>query len=144
MLPRSIAIVVIFVLYLIDKNKVWEGAAKITAALLALAVLSAAGIYGWMKYEDSSAANKRELAVKACEKSVVKGTVVFVRKGEEVGDVIKAFCESTPSANLACGLKSDSDGRLTTYSIGDTDDGNPAKVCTAKGWDRDPMQTTDK
>jgi hypothetical protein len=144
MLPLSIALVLIFVLYLIDKHDAWRGATKIVGAFVALAVVFAAGIYGWGKYEDRRIAKEHEANVKACMKSLSEGAIVFVRSGDEIGNVVKSFCESNPGANLACGIKSDSDGNATTYSIGDTDKGNPGKVCTAKGWGRDPMQKADK
>ena len=140
----SVAIVLIFVLYLIDKHNAWKGAAKIAGAFVVLAMVSAAGIYGWGKDEDWRIVKQHEADVKACMKTIAEGSIVFVRTGDEVNNVVKSFCESNPSANIACGIRTDSDGKLTTYSIGDTDKGNPGKVCTAKGWDRDPMQKADK
>jgi uncharacterized membrane protein YsdA (DUF1294 family) len=139
MLYLSIALVLIFVLYLLDKHSAWKGAAKIAAALVGLLLLGGAGIYGWAKYEDWRAAKKREADVTACIKTITEGSIVFVRTGDEINNVVKSFCESNPRANIACGIKTDSDGNLTTYAIGDTDKGNPGKVCTAKGWGQDPM-----
>jgi uncharacterized membrane protein YsdA (DUF1294 family) len=140
MLYLSIALVLIFALYLIDKHNAWKGAVKIVAALVALLILGAVGIYGWMKYEDWQGAKKREAQVTACMKTIIKGSIVFVRTGDDVNNVVKSFCEAHPGANIACGIKNDPDGNLTTYEIGDTDKGSPGKVCTAKGWDKDPMQ----
>jgi uncharacterized membrane protein YsdA (DUF1294 family) len=139
MLYLSIAFVLIFVLYLIDKRNAWKGAAKIAAVLIGLLMLGSAGIYGWAKYEDRRANKKREADVTACIKTITEGSIVFVPTGDEIGNVVKSFCESRPGANLACGIKSDSYGNPTTYSIGDTDKGSPGKVCTAKGWGQDPM-----
>lgn len=144
MLPLSVAIVLIFVLYLIDKHNAWKGAAKVVGAVVALAVVSAAGIYGWGKYEDWRTMKRREADVRACMESVVEGSIVFVRTGDVINNVIRSFCESNPGANITCGIKTDANGNLTTYSIGDTDKGSPGKVCTAKGWGRDPMQKADK
>jgi len=78
-------------------------------------------------------------SVTACIKTITEGSIVFVPTGDEIGNVVKSFCESRPGANLACGIKSDSYGNPITYSIGDTDKGSPGKVCTAKGWGQDPM-----
>ena len=139
MLYLSIALVLIFVLYLIDKRNAWKGAAKIAAALVGLLILGSAGMYGWTKYEDWSAARKREADVAACMKTITEGSMVFVSTGDEINNVVKSFCESRPGANLACGIKTDADGNPTPYSIGDTDKSNPGKVCTAKGWGQDPM-----
>jgi len=139
MIFLSVALVLIFVLYLIDKHGAWKGAAKTAAAFVALCVLGAVGIYGWGQYEDWRAKKKREADVAACMKTVTEGTTVFVRRGDEISNVVKSFCESHPGANVACGIKTDSDGTLTTYDIGETDKGNPGKVCTAKGWGQDPM-----
>jgi hypothetical protein len=63
----GIAIVIAMVLYLIDRNKVWRQTAKIAAALILLAVLGVAGIFGWQKFSDwrmarKEAANQREAA----------------------------------------------------------------------------------
>lgn len=139
MLYLSVALVLIFVLYLIDKRNAWKGAIKVTAALVALGVLGFAGFYAWDKYEGWRATKKREADVTACVKSIAEGSVVFVRAGDEITNVVRSFCESTPGANLACGLKTGPYGNLTTYELGDTDKSNPGKVCTAKGWAQDPM-----
>lgn len=139
MIYLSIALVLIFVLYLIDKHHAWKGAAKLSGVFLVLCVLGVAGIYGWAQYEEWKVKKKREADVTACMKTVTEGAIVFVRTGDEISNVVKSFCESHPGANLACGIKTNSDGNLATYDIGDTDKGSPGKVCTAKGWGRDPM-----
>jgi hypothetical protein len=139
MIYLSLALVLIFVLYLIDKNNAWKGAAKIAGGLVALVALAAVAVYGWLKYDDWKAERKRKADVMACMKSVTEGTTVFVRDGEEINNVVKSFCESNPGAKLACGLKTDSNGNLTVYAIGDTDKDVPGKICTAKGWEQSPI-----
>jgi len=139
MTALSIALVVIFVLYLIDKHNAWKGAAKIAGVLVALGALVVLGIYGWGKYEDWRAKKQHEASVAACVKSLAKGSVVVVRTGDEAVNAVKSFCESNPEANLVCGIKTGADGNLTTYAIGDTDTDHPGTVCTAKGWGQDPM-----
>lgn len=140
MLYLSLALVLIFVLYLIDKHNAWKGAVKIIAALVGLLIFGAGGTYGWMKYDDWQGVKKREAEVTACMKTITEGSIVFVWTGDEINSVVKSFCESHPGANIACGVKNDPNGNLTTYEIGDADEGNSGKVCTAKGWDKDPMQ----
>jgi hypothetical protein len=57
----GIALVLIFILYLIDKNHVWRQAAKVVIALVILGVLVIAGFFGWMKYaawQEAKAAQK--------------------------------------------------------------------------------------
>jgi hypothetical protein len=127
----SIALVLIFVLYLIDKHNAWKSAAKTAAAVAAMGLFSAGGIYGWHKYDEWKAWKKREAEVKACTGSLTEGAIVFVPSGDEVTNVVKTFCESNPGKSIACGLKADESGDLVPYSLGDKDKGNPAKVCTA-------------
>ncbi len=134
MLFLSIAIVLIFVLYLIDKRTAWKGAAKIVAALLALILLSAAGVYGWHRYDEWRTQKKHEAQVKACSGSLTEGAIVFVRSGDDVTNVVKSFCEANPGETIACGLKTGASGNLSPYSLGDTDKANPGKICTTKGW----------
>jgi hypothetical protein len=134
MLFLSIALVLIFVLHLIDKHNAWKGTVKVAAALLALVLVSTAGIYGWYRYDDWRKEKKHEAEVKACSGSITEGAIVFVRSGDDVTNVVKSFCESNPGKNIACGLKTDGLGNLTPYSLGDTDKANPGKICTAKGW----------
>jgi hypothetical protein len=45
----GIGLVVIFVLYLIDKHNRWRQAAKIAAGLVVLALLIGGGIFGWQE-----------------------------------------------------------------------------------------------
>ncbi len=48
----GIALVLIFILYLIDKHNRWRIAAKLTAGLIVLCILAVGAFYGWSKYED--------------------------------------------------------------------------------------------
>ena len=90
----AFALVLIFVLWLIDKHNKWRAAAKIFFGLVGLAVLGLAGVWGWDKYESwkeekaqALAAAQGEAAVKACVKR-------FSAKG--VFDT--SPCELDPSA----------------------------------------------
>ena len=78
----GIALVLIFVLYLIDKNKVWRQAVKVVIGLAVLGVLAIAGLYGWTKYDEwqkRAEATKQQKAwqdkVDACEKRNLEGNV---------------------------------------------------------------------
>jgi len=130
----SIALVLIFVLYLIDKHNVWRGAAKVVAGLIVLGLIAIGGVYGWYRYQEWKAAKEHEAEVRACSGSLTEGSVVFVPTGDEVTNVVKTFCEANPGKNLACGLKFDDSGNLVPYALGDKDKANPGKICTAKGW----------
>lgn len=66
----GIAAVVIFVLYLIDKNSQWRAAGKVAVAAVILAVVAVAGIIGYDKVAAwqavRAASAKHTEAVKAC------------------------------------------------------------------------------
>jgi hypothetical protein len=47
----GVALVVIFILYLIDKHNRWRQAAKVGAGLLVLALLIGGGIFGWREFK---------------------------------------------------------------------------------------------
>jgi uncharacterized membrane protein YsdA (DUF1294 family) len=46
----GIALVLIFVLYLVDKNKVWRQAGMLALGVCLLGVIGILGVYGWDKY----------------------------------------------------------------------------------------------
>jgi uncharacterized protein HemX len=52
MTALSVALVLIFILYLIDKHSLWRTTAKIAAYSLAASVIVGAGIYAWVQYEE--------------------------------------------------------------------------------------------
>lgn len=54
----GIALILIFVLYLIDKHNRWRQAIKITVALVILAILGVGGLFGWQEYETWQAAKQ--------------------------------------------------------------------------------------
>jgi len=47
----GIALLLIFILYLIDKHNRWRIAAKLTGGLIVLCILAVGGFFGWRKYE---------------------------------------------------------------------------------------------
>jgi uncharacterized membrane protein YsdA (DUF1294 family) len=52
MITLSVALVLIFVLYLIDKHSLWRKVAKITIYSVAALVVVGASIYGWVWYKE--------------------------------------------------------------------------------------------
>ena len=62
------ALIVVFVLYLIDKHNRWRQAAKIVAGLIVLAIVGIGGVYGWSRYREVQAENKRAAQQGAYEK----------------------------------------------------------------------------
>lgn len=116
----------------------WRRALKMAFTFASVLFVLCAGVYGYYKYDTWKAEKQHKAKVKACIASVSEGTIIFVPTGDEVTNVVKSFCESNPGANIACGIKQDSLGIQTPYSIGDTDSSNPGKICTAEGWKDDP------
>jgi hypothetical protein len=57
-MPLGLALIVIFILYIIDKHNRWRTAAKLTAALVVLGLVGFGGLYGWRKYSDYREENK--------------------------------------------------------------------------------------
>jgi cytoskeletal protein RodZ len=54
----GIALILIFVLYLIDKHNRWRQAIKITVALMILAIVGVGGLFGWQEYQAWQAARQ--------------------------------------------------------------------------------------
>ena len=52
------ALIIIFVLYLIDKHNRWRAAAKIGGLLIALGLLAAGSIFGWQEYQSRQEAKR--------------------------------------------------------------------------------------
>jgi hypothetical protein len=48
----GIALLLIFILYLIDKHDRWRQAVKLTIGLVVLGLLGIVGVYGWQKYDE--------------------------------------------------------------------------------------------
>jgi hypothetical protein len=68
-MPVGIALILIFVLYLIDKHNRWRIAIKITISLIILAILVWGGALGWQKYDEwkTAKAGEQYLAEQAKE-----------------------------------------------------------------------------
>jgi hypothetical protein len=68
----GIALLLIFVLYLIDKHNQWRRAAKIGLGVLVFAVLASAGLYLWSRHVDKVEREETELAQKQAEEQYNK------------------------------------------------------------------------
>ncbi len=86
----SIALILIFVMWIIDKHNAWKGAAKVALGLAALSILGLGCFYGWGKYEDWRT-EKAEAAAKAKHEAAVKACMT--RNGVDIGGKI---ARSTP------------------------------------------------
>lgn len=80
----GIALVSIFVLYLIDKHNRWQAVLKIAIGVGVISVLAVCGIYGWVKYDSF----RREQQATICE-----------NRNANSSDA-KAECEIDPSVTL--------------------------------------------
>jgi hypothetical protein len=60
----GIALLLIFILYLIDKHSRWRQAVKITIGLIVVGLVGLGGIYAWQKYDDYQT-EKQNLAYRA-------------------------------------------------------------------------------
>ena len=101
----GICLLLIFILYLIDKHNRWRQAIKLTVTLIAFSILAIGGFFGWTKYdgyqtakreEAEAAANAaaREARVKAClAKSTPAGNEIALAAEKEA-------CERDPDAPL--------------------------------------------
>jgi len=54
----GIALIVIFILYLIDKHNLWRQAAKVGAGLVVLVILIGSGIFGWQEFKSRREARR--------------------------------------------------------------------------------------
>jgi hypothetical protein len=98
----SIALVLIFILYLVDKNQIWRPAAKVVTGLAVLGVLVVAGFFAWTKYEDrrvvKAARQAHEKLVDACvarySTSGLKEATVPVPQGATLD--VRETCEGSP------------------------------------------------
>lgn len=109
----GIAAVIIFVLYLIDKNGRWRQAGKVAAALVVLALLGFGGVLAYDKYDSwHRAKEQRAAAVSACVTR--NGSDATTRKACEIDPTVEVRVKVTANF-VKCGVDADghifSDGR---------------------------------
>jgi hypothetical protein len=104
----GLALILIFILYLIDKHNRWREAAKVVAGLIVLSVLAAAGSYGWPKYDEYRTA-KREAAQQAALKKSIQDCITrnSLVGPRDIFDDLSAqdVCEKDPGTLPPCWSK---------------------------------------
>lgn len=132
----GLALILIFILYLIDKHSRWREAAKVVAGLVILSILGLGGFYGWPKY-DEYRTEKREAAQQAAFQKSVQDCIT---RNSHIGprdilDDISAqdVCEKDPDTLPPCWSKT-SDGDFQV-------DQNNEQDLNGKRIPRDPKLT---
>jgi|SRR5579859_2092864 len=102
MTTLSLALVFIFVLYLVDKHNRWRQAVKVVIGLAVLGVLVVAALFGWAKYDEwlkrAEAAKQQkawQASVNECEERNLKGST----NGVDIAMTTEA-CEKDPTVVL--------------------------------------------
>jgi hypothetical protein len=116
MTSLSIALFLIFLLYLIDKNNVWRQALKAVIGIAILGLIVIAGFYGWTKYDYWRKANVQQAAqqdhrrlVDACVTRY--STSGYAKSGPRSMSMYRQFASKTrtnsgtPSPMLTCGME---------------------------------------
>lgn len=88
----GIALILIFVLYLIDKHNQWRPAVKLTLALTALAILGLAGLFGWQEYGTWQTARQKALRE-------AKETEQGARRQAELTNICKDWEDKHPAGS---------------------------------------------
>jgi hypothetical protein len=105
----GLALILIFILYLIDKHSRWREAAKIIAGLISLSILGIGGFYGLTKYGEYRTAKQEAAQQAAIHKSIQD---CITRNSHAAGprdifDDVSAqvACEKDPSTLPPCWSK---------------------------------------
>lgn len=93
------ALVIIFVLYLIDKNKVWRPTLKIVGGLVALALIGWAGLMGWDAYMSKPKFDPTK-PIQLLEQHGGAGSTVEIHGGETLQVVHDPLPPPEPSVPL--------------------------------------------
>jgi hypothetical protein len=98
----GIALLLIFILYLIDRHNRWWQALKVAIGLAILGLLAVAGLYGWSKYgewrqrvEVTKQQKAWQASVNACEERNLEGST----NGVDIAMTTGA-CEKDPTVIL--------------------------------------------
>jgi uncharacterized membrane protein YsdA (DUF1294 family) len=105
----SVALVLIFVLYLIDKHSLWRKVAKIAIYTVTVFLVVGAGIYGWLRY-DAYRSAKRQEAEDAAYRAKMKptwdcglGTFSFQMPQKNAKKTQASFFDPSPLRQLLSG-----------------------------------------
>jgi len=107
----SIALVLIFVMWLIDKNKVWRQAGKLALTVVVAALVAGSSFYGWTKYRDWRA-ERAALMEKEKYKAAVKECLSRIRGKTDVVDEVA--CEADPKVQLPHYIRTEPRQRLAS------------------------------
>jgi hypothetical protein len=91
------ALIVVAVLYLIDKHGLWRPAAKIAGALTVLALLVFGAVYGWNRYTNYKAAvafAARQKRIGECEKRFAAARLTSAEPPKQAGATISTHTTS--------------------------------------------------
>ncbi len=104
----GLALILIFILYLIDKHSRWREAAKIAAGLIILSILGLGAFYGWPKYDEYRTAKPEAAQQVAFQKSIQNCVTRNSHGGpRDIFDDVSAqeACEKDPSTLPPCWSK---------------------------------------
>lgn len=104
----GLALVLIFILYLIDRHSRWRETAKIVTGLVILIILSAGGFYSWTKYGDYRTAKQEAARQAAIQKSIQDCVTRNAHAGpRDIFDDVSAqeACEKDPGTLPPCWSK---------------------------------------
>jgi hypothetical protein len=104
----GLALILIFVLYLIDKHSRWREAAKIVTGLVILCLVGLGGFYGWTKYDEYRTAKREVASAAALQKSIQDCVTRNAHAGpRDIFDDVSAqeACEKDPSTLPPCWSK---------------------------------------
>jgi hypothetical protein len=109
------ALIVIFVLYLIDKHNRWRQAAMIVGGLIILGALGIGGVYGWTKYGEYKTAKQQAVQqaafIKRLQDCLTRNSGAGPR---DIFDDVSTqeACEKDPETEPPCWSKPNDKGGL--------------------------------
>jgi hypothetical protein len=106
-MPIAVALVLIFVLYLIDKHKLWRLVFKLVVGLVALSVLGIGALFAWEKYQ-TYRDTKRQEAEAATEQAKLSACVSRLKQIPIPKDAVAS--EISGDILGACSLNADATG----------------------------------
>lgn len=112
----SFALILIFILWLIDKHSLWRSALKIALWLVALGMLGLAGLYSWSSYSDYKNRKQQEAQDKAA------ANLVLQQNEARVSDV-----QVCVNRMKAASSKWTDDGRSFAYAMCNGNPDTPAR-----------------